>query len=79
MGGAQHLEAGIDAVDGRGPEREHQAAFRAEPLDQRGRGQAGFLGDFGQRQPRRAEPGHGALGGAEDVLVGDGAGARTHA
>ena len=79
MRGAEHVEAGVDAVDGRGPERQHQAALRAEALHQRRGGEAGVRGDFGQRQPGRSEPGHGALGGDEDVVVGDGAGARTHA
>ena len=75
----EHVEGGIDAVDGSRPEGEHHAALGAEALHEGCGRETGLTGDFGEGKPCRAEARHGTLGGQEDVFVGDRSRARSHA
>lgn len=74
-GGGELLRdgAGCGAAHG-----EEQAAFGAEPLDERGGNDAGFLGDVDEGELRGAAALHDARGGGEDFGVGGLARARAH-
>src|SRR5437763_9821530 len=67
--GPDARELGANAAAVAGGEGEQQSPLRTEPLDQRGRRDARFLRDMGQRQSR-SDARHDAQGGAEDVGVG---------
>ena len=58
---------------------EEKSAFRAEPLDERRRGEAHLTGDVGECEPRRRHLRHGAGGRGKDVVVADGPGSGAHA
>jgi len=74
-GGGELLRdgAGCGAAEG-----QEQAALGAKALDERGGNDAGFPGDVGEGELRRAATLHDAAGGGEDLLVGGLAWARAH-